>query len=109
MPWSAEPNYKRVWIYEKEWAKRSLAKAEGQFAVTTASGISGISKDISATGIYFELDEKQELGSLIAFWIELDTPGGILKVVCEGEVARVVEEGGKMRVAARILNQRIES
>ena len=36
-------------------------RLKASFAVTTASGISGISKDISATGIYFELDEKLSL------------------------------------------------
>ena len=69
----------------------------------------GQTTDISATGIFFEVDQKQEPGSVIHFSVELDTPGGKLRLVCEGEVVRVEEEGGKMRVATKILNQSIEA
>ena len=68
----------------------------------------GLTKDISATGIFFELDEVHELGTSINFWVELDTPGGKLKLVCDAEVARVEHEDGKVRIAARIINQEIK-
>ena len=68
----------------------------------------GVTQDISATGIFFELDSGHELGSEISFWVELDTPGGKLKLVCEAQVARVEEADGKVRIAAHILNQEIK-
>lgn len=84
-------------------------RVRANFPMTTTDGTSGITKDISATGIYFELDEKQELGSIILFSVDLDTPGGVLKLVCEGKIVRVVKEGGKVMVATKIINQSIES
>jgi hypothetical protein len=32
-----------------------------------------------------------------------------LKLVCEGEIVRVEEEGGKTRMAAKIISQEIEA
>lgn len=68
----------------------------------------GCTQDISATGILFELDGSHDLGSSINFWIELDTPGGKLKLVCEATVARVEEVDGKVRIAAHITKQEIQ-
>lgn len=69
----------------------------------------GVTQDISATGIFFELDSGHEMGSEIDFWVELDTPGGKLKLICKAKVARVEQVDGKVRIAAHILNQEIKS
>ena len=67
-----------------------------------------VTQDISATGICFEYDEQHEIGSVIQFWVSLDTPGGPLKLNCEAEVARVEKNGEKVMVGVKILNQTIE-
>jgi hypothetical protein len=72
-------------------------------------GAAGVTKNISATGIFFEADTKQEQGSVISFWVELDTPGGKLKLVCEGEIVRVEDGDGKTRVATKIISQDMEA
>ena len=72
------------------------------------NGKKGITEDISATGVLFEIDDEQALGSLIHFCIELDTPGGKLTVDCEAEVIRLVQLDGKTKIAAKILNQTIQ-
>lgn len=75
----------------------------------TINGSAGKTRDISASGIFFEVDEDTKLGSNIQFSVQLDTPGGILKLVCEGEVIRLEKRDGKLCVAAKILSQEMES
>lgn len=72
----------------------------------TENGVSGVITNISSVGMLLELSEKQELGSVIAYSVELKTPGGALKLTGEGEVVRVVEESGKYKVAAKMIAQR---
>ncbi|OWF65910.1 hypothetical protein B6A14_09135 [Polynucleobacter hirudinilacicola] len=73
------------------------------------NGKKGLTQDISATGVYFELDDDQELGSAIEFTIELDTPGGKLEIRCTGEVVRLTNKDGKLGIAAKIIKQDIRS
>ncbi len=73
------------------------------------NGKSGVLQDISATGVFFEIDEETEPGSTIQFELELDTPGGKLLVVCSGEVARVVKLKGKLGIGVRIMEQEMRS
>lgn len=89
--------------------KERSPRVRANFPISTADGALGLTTDISATGMCFELDEKQELGSVISFSVELDTPGGKLTIVCEGKVVRVEEEAGKVKVATKIMSQSIEA
>lgn len=65
----------------------------------------GITKDISSTGILFEFDDDYATGSHIQFELEMNTPGGPLKVLCSGEVVRVSKESGRSSIAAKITQQ----
>lgn len=92
--------------------KQIPARAErvkATIPLTTESGVNGVITDISSAGMLFELSENQELGSVIAFSVELKTPGGVLKLTGEGEVVRVIEEGGKYMVAAKTIAHKIAS
>jgi len=73
------------------------------------NGMSSIAKDISATGIFFELDETHEIGSKIQFQLDISTPGGPLVVLCEAQVTRVVKKDGQFGIGAKILSQQIKS
>ena len=73
------------------------------------NGMSSIAKDISATGIFFELDETHEIGSKIQFQLDISTPGGPLVVLCEAQVTRVVKKDGQFGIGAKILKQEIKS
>ena len=74
----------------------------------TVNGSAGKTRDISASGIFFEVDEDTQMGSKIQFSVQLDTPGGILKLICEGEVIRLEKRDGKLGVAAKIISQEME-
>jgi hypothetical protein len=73
------------------------------------NGKRGITEDISSTGIFFEIEDEQSVGSIVNFMIELDTPGGNLNVQCEAEIIRLEKVNGKTKVAAKIINQIIKS
>jgi hypothetical protein len=92
--------------------KQIPARAErvkATIPVTTQNGIPGVITDISSAGMLLELPVKQEPGSVIAFSVELKTPGGPLKLTGEGEVVRVVEESGKFKVAAKTIKHLVDS
>ena len=65
----------------------------------------GATRDLSASGIYFEIENEHKTGTVISFLIDLDTPGGKIKVACEAEVVRVEKLSGKCGIAARIIKQ----
>lgn len=69
------------------------------------NGTQGITRDISTTGLYIVQSHLHEMGSRIEFWVDLDTPGGKLKLCCEGEVVRVEEMDGKVGIGVKILSQ----
>jgi hypothetical protein len=69
----------------------------------------GVVKDISTTGIYFEIDQSQSVGSTINFVIDLHTPGGPIQVQCHGTVVRVDEKPGRIGIAATISESAFKS
>lgn len=80
-----------------------------EFPVHAPDGTKGFTKDISATGIFLELEKKQEPGSIISFWVELDTPGAKMKLVCQAEVVRVELSDGKTKLGTKIISQELQA
>ena len=66
-------------------------------------GGSGRTHNISAHGIYFETDTRQEPGSLVNFTVEFTLNGRTHRLLCEGKVVRVEPRGDRVGVAARLL------
>ena len=88
--------------------RRVDERIPSQFPVHV-NGVQGKSRDISASGIFFEIDENNDVGSTIQFSVQLDTPGGAINLVCEGEVIRLEKRDGKLGIAAKILSQTLKS
>lgn len=65
-------------------------------------GIQGLTRNISATGVYFETYAAQEPGSSVHFTVEVVVHGEKLKLVCEGEVVRVDRKDGTLGIAAKL-------
>lgn len=76
---------------------------------TCVNGVQGVTRDISANGLFIVQNDQQEMGSRIEFWVDLDTPGGKLKLYCEGEVVRVEKMEGRFGIGVKILSQVIKS
>ncbi|UVM02827.1 PilZ domain-containing protein [Pseudomonas laurylsulfatiphila] len=70
-------------------------------------GGNGVTRDISASGLYFETDSEQQVGRLIDFEIELDTPGGPMKFKARGQIVRIESLGGRAGVGVKLLASRL--
>ena len=67
-------------------------------------GVHGLTRNISATGIYFEANLAPAPGSRVSFTVEVMVRGERLKLLCEGEVVRVEENHGVSGIAAKLEN-----
>jgi hypothetical protein len=76
--------------------------------VMLQSGDQGVTRNISASGVMFELDRVQQIGSVVDFEIHLDTPDGPVKLVAHGKVVRVTEQGERTGVAVQLVESRLE-
>ena len=70
----------------------------------------GQTRDISASGIYFETDLEPIRESPLDFTVEFQNGGvGGLSLRCRGQVLRVDRLGSRIGVAARILESKLEA
>lgn len=68
----------------------------------------GITRDISASGIFFETDANYRLESTIDFEWDFDTPQGTMTLRCQGNIVRVEPRGTRVGVAVNITESTIE-
>ena len=61
-----------------------------------------VTRDVSASGVYFESNGTFDIGERVDFVIEFDSPGGKLILKCNGAVVRVEKQNGKVGVAVKI-------
>lgn len=66
-------------------------------------GIPGFTRNISASGIYFETETTREPGSNVNFTVEVNIRGRKLNLQCEGEVVRVGCYDGLLGIAAKFV------
>ena len=99
----------RINSVQKHTSKNRSPRVKAEFPVYAPNGLVGRTKDISATGIFLELDLKQKTGSIISFWVELDTPGAKMKLLCEAEVVRIDQENGKTKLGTKIISQELQA
>jgi hypothetical protein len=79
---------------EERFATNMPVRLEGGGAVT---------RDVSASGIYFVTDLQLEAGASVKFALDFqDFPGGPIQVNCIARVVRVEEQGEKKGVGAAI-------
>ena len=67
-------------------------------------GVEGITRDISATGVFLEVKNPVEPNTTIEFLVTLDHPTGQLVFSCQGEVVRTEELEENYGVATKILS-----
>lgn len=89
--------------------KPHRSKRIGSMLPTVLNGVEGVTRDISASGIYLMQDAECATGEHIDFCIDLDTPGGQLKLCCEGEVVRVERVDARYGLGIKILRQVIKT
>ena len=62
----------------------------------------GVTRDISASGIFFETEAGYLPGNTIEMAVEFSTPAGKLQLKCQGVIARVEQHNSRMGVAVKI-------
>lgn len=65
-------------------------------------GVDGLTKNVSATGVYFETTAQPEPGSRVNFVVEVVINGQNVNMVCAGQVVRVDHIDGKVGVAVKL-------
>jgi PilZ domain len=70
----------------------------------------GLTRDISASGVFFETDLSCRLGTTLSFSVVLEhaDPGGPWRLHCQGEVVRVEQRDGKVGVAVCFTSYRFD-
>jgi len=63
----------------------------------------GITRDVSASGIFFETDAPDAVGDRISLTVELDTPRGKRMLSCNGDVVRIEPSDTRIGVAVKII------
>src|SRR6185503_5288149 len=76
--------------------------------VQIEGGIEGETLNLSPSGLFFVVDEVMQAGSSLRFTLEFDSAGGKLYMDCVGEIVRVERRDGKVGVAAKIVESRLE-
>lgn len=69
---------------------------------------SGLTRDVSASGICFEVDANYKLGSKISFVIEVQALGEKMLMKCKGSIVRAEARGKKSSVAVKITESTME-
>jgi environmental stress-induced protein Ves len=67
----------------------------------------GITKNISASGIYFEMDTEMQAGQTVSLIIDLNVVGRQMKWSCTAEVVREERRDNRRGYGARILSQEL--
>ncbi|POA19880.1 MULTISPECIES: PilZ domain-containing protein [unclassified Pseudomonas] len=88
-------------------AYRTEPREQVTLSLQLTGGSEGVTRDISASGLYFETDSEQQVGSLIDFEIELDTPGGPMKFKAQGQIVRIEPQGGRTGAGVKLLASRL--
>lgn len=68
--------------------------------------VSGVTRDLSASGVFFETDAAYHRGSRIHFEIDLDTPWGKVVCDCDGRIVRVERRDGSVGIAVQFSETR---
>ena len=61
----------------------------------------GLTRDVSASGAFFETDASYRVGSVVRFAINLDTPWGPAQFDYRGKIVRLERHDGTVGVAVR--------
>ncbi len=69
----------------------------------------GVTRNVSAAGIFFEIDAACAVGSDISFELELEMPTGKIMLKCKGCIIRTEPRNDKLGVAVKITESVMEA
>ena len=92
-----------------EIAKRTEVREGAALTLHLDDGASGLTRDVSTSGVYFESDADQAVGSVIDFTINFETEGGPMYLTCHGQVVRTERHGNRIGTAVKILESKFKT
>jgi hypothetical protein len=87
---------------------RQHERVVASIPVQIEGGSKGETLNVSPSGIYFVVDSELRQDTPLHFTLELESPAGTMYLECTGEVVRVERGDGKVRVAARLTESRLD-
>ena len=75
----------------------------------TVDGSSGITRDVSASALYFEAEGAFFPGQRIMLVVGIDTAAGKISLCCEGKVVRVDKHDGQQGAAVLIARSTLKT
>lgn len=63
----------------------------------------GITRDVSASGIFFEINTRFSVGDPVSCTVEFDAPGGKRLLKCAGNIVRTEQHDDRTGVAIRVV------
>ena len=92
---------------KKQQQRRAQKRREERVAASlpvALANASGMTRDVSATGIFFETEAEYSPGNKIELTVELHSPAGKLQLKCQGAIVRIERHDSKVGVAVEITN-----
>ena len=72
------------------------------------AGVGSVTRDVSASGLYFEVSIKPVVGELVNVEIDLDSPGGPMRLKAHGLIVRIESHGERTGVGVKLLSSKLE-
>jgi len=88
--------------------KRLGERVEAAFAVRLGDA-SGVTRNVSASGLYFETQAALSVGGRINFAVDLEIAGASMVLSCLGEIVRIDQRGDQQGVAIKILDSTLSA
>jgi hypothetical protein len=88
---------------------RQEERVQAALRVDLGNNAVGITRDVSASGVFFETDASYDRGSAISFAVDIDTPSGPVVFCCKGEIVRIERRDGKLGVAVKLLESSLRA
>ena len=82
--------------------KRTEKRVRARLAVDLGRA-KGVTRDVSASGAFFETDVSYKVGGRVRFAIDLATPWGPAHFDCRGKIVRLERHHGTVGVAVRFV------
>jgi len=86
---------------------RTEAREQVSLPLKLDGGLGAVTRDISASGLFFETSSEQQVGNLIDVEIDLDTPSGPMKLKAQGQIVRIESHGRRIGVGVKLLSSRL--
>lgn len=88
---------------------RSEVRERIALPLSAGDGVGGATRDISASGLFFELNSDAPLGSEVDFTIELTLADRTFALKGHGDIVRIEKHAGRTGLAVRIQASRLEA